>query len=87
MGKSSQEKIEFARDLLKIGVPYREIQANLKIKYGSGMSNTTLQGLVEEAEETRRCEEKLRKCEEELRMYKQLYFELLDAMKKKLDIA
>ncbi len=86
MGKSSEEKIVFARNLLKIGVPYREVQTNLKIKFGSGMSNTTLQKMMEVEEETRHCEQKLQKCEEDLRLYKQLYFDLLDAMKKKMKI-
>ncbi|MHA1522190.1 MAG: hypothetical protein ACTSRK_18595 [Promethearchaeota archaeon] len=86
MGKSSEEKIVFAKSLLKIGVPYREVQTNLKIKFGSGMSNTTLQKMMEEEEETRHCEQKLQKCEENLQLYKQLYFDLLDAMKKKMKI-
>ncbi|UYP45934.1 hypothetical protein NEF87_002219 [Candidatus Lokiarchaeum ossiferum] len=65
-----------------MGVSYRDIQVNLKIKYGSGMSNTTLQNLhVEVKQETER-EDRIQQLENELRLYKQMYFELLESVKK-----
>ena len=65
-----------------MGVSYRDIQVNLKIKYGSGMSNTTLQNLhVDVKQETER-EDRIQQLENELVLYKQMYFELLESVKK-----
>ncbi|UYP46705.1 hypothetical protein NEF87_002990 [Candidatus Lokiarchaeum ossiferum] len=84
MGKSSDEKVNLARQLLQLGVPYREIQATLKSKFGSGMSNTTLKKMQEKMEEAKSLREQLDRCQEERNLYKKLYFELLEAVKKKL---
>ena len=84
IGKSSEEKITFAKKLLRMGVSYRDIQTNLKIKYGSGMSNTTLQSLYEDVQYEIGREDRIKQLESELVLYKQMYFELLETMKKTL---
>ncbi len=85
MGKSSQEKIEYAKNLLKIGVPYRQVQLNLRFKFGSGMSNTTLQNLFEESRLEVERVDRIYQLESELAQYKRMYFELLDTMQKLMD--
>ena len=60
MGKSSQEKIEYATQLLRADIPYREIQEYLKLRFGSGMSNTTLQNLQVERDEIDLLKEELK---------------------------
>ena len=82
MAKSSEKKINFAKEMLRIGVPYRQIQLNLRIKYGSGMSNTTLQNLFDEISIEREREDRISQLERELAQYKRMYFELLETMKK-----
>ena len=59
MGKSNQEKIEYAQQLLSADIPYREIQEYLKLRFGSGMSNTTLQKLQDEHDEKDRVRDML----------------------------
>ncbi|UYP43762.1 hypothetical protein NEF87_000047 [Candidatus Lokiarchaeum ossiferum] len=86
IGKSSEEKIGFARKLLKMGVSYRDIQANLKIKFGSGMSNTTLQNLLPEVQNEMQRDDRIQQLETELNLYKQMYFELLETIKKKMQL-
>ena len=84
MGKSSDEKLEFARTMLRQGLGYREIQQLLKDKYGAGVSNSTLQSLQEEIDDLEILKRELERTERELALYKNLYFELLDSLKKRL---
>jgi hypothetical protein len=84
MGKSSQEKIEYAQQLLRADIPYREIQEYLKLRFGSGMSNTTLQALQVERDEIGRLKEELKRCHHQLDLYKRLYHELLEKLQGKL---
>ncbi len=84
MGKSSQEKIEYAQQLLRADIPYREIQEYLKLRFGSGMSNTTLQKLQDERDEINRLREELKRCKYQLDLYKRLYNELLEKIQGKL---
>lgn len=86
IGKSSKEKIDFTKNLLKMGVSYRDIQLNLKIKYGNGMSNTTLQNLHVEVRHEIEREDRIIQLESELALYKQMYFELLETVKKKMPL-
>ena len=58
MPKSSKEKQELARLLLNEGISYDQIQEELKNKYGSGMSNTTLKRLTVEPERIKELEDK-----------------------------
>ena len=84
IGKSSEEKIGLTKNLLKMGVSYRDIQLNLKIKYGNGMSNTTLQNLQTEVQNELAREDRIKQLETELALYKQMYFELLETVKKNM---
>ena len=84
MGKSSQEKIEYAQQLLSADIPYREIQEYLKLRFGSGMSNTTLQKLQDEHDEINRLREELKRCKYQVDLYKRLYNELLEKLQGKL---
>ena len=86
IGKSSQEKYQFTKNLLKIGVPYRQIQFNLKVKFGTGMSNTTLQNLYEEVLIELEREDRIKQLEREVKLFRQLYFELLEKMKEFVEI-
>ena len=79
-----EEKIQFVENLLSIGKTYRDIQELMKQKFGSGMSNTTLQKIHARMSKVRQLEEKVQYLEEELALFKRLYFELLTATKKKL---
>ncbi|WP_457559038.1 hypothetical protein [Candidatus Harpocratesius sp.] len=84
MGKSTIEKLDYAKSLLRAGIPYRDIQIQLRIKFGSGVSNTTLQNLYQEMIDEMDLRSQLSECKRELALYKKLYFELVDAMKEKL---
>ena len=84
MPQNDAEKIRYAKKLLKIGMSYRDIQLNLKLTYGSGMSNTTLKKLVVEEKLIEDWKEKYEKSQEELAVYKNLYFNLLKTLKSKL---
>ncbi|WP_457559607.1 hypothetical protein [Candidatus Harpocratesius sp.] len=70
---------------MKINLTYREVQEELKRKFGSGVSNTTLQKIQEEISEIVELRAENNQLKQELAMYKNLYFELLDVMKKKLE--
>ncbi len=48
MSKRDPEKIAFAEELMEQGVPYRQIQEKMKEKFGSGMSNNTLNKLQQQ---------------------------------------
>jgi hypothetical protein len=83
MVKSSYEKIAHARKLIKIQLPYREIQQELKNRFGSGMSNSTLRKIATEIDEITFLRQKVGKLEGELQFFKNLYFDLLNTLKKK----
>ena len=84
MPKSSKEKQELARLLLNEGISYDQIQEELKNKYGSGMSNTTLKHLTVEPERIKELEDKVKELALELKMYKKMYYELLDVVKERI---
>ena len=84
MPKSSKEKQELARLLLNEGISYDQIQEELKKKYGSGMSNTTLKRLTVEPERIKELEDKVKELALELKMYKKMYYELLDVVKERI---
>ncbi|WP_371806700.1 hypothetical protein [Candidatus Lokiarchaeum ossiferum] len=85
MGRSSYEKIEYARKLIRLELPYREIQKDLRNRFGSGMSNTTLQNLAQENEEIQMLRAKNKELEKENKFYKKIYFELLETLKKQTE--
>jgi hypothetical protein len=82
--KSTVEKVEYARQLVKLGLPYREIQEELRSQFGTGMSNTTLQKLGSQDTEIMELKKMLADTTNELELYKRLYNELIGAMKDKL---
>ncbi len=84
MGKSSKEKIELAEKLLINKTSYRLIQEELKKKFGSGLSNTTLRDLQRDQSRVNILEEKIEFLEEELALFKKLYFQLRKATKNRL---
>ena len=84
MPKSSKEKQELARLLLNEGISYDQIQEELKNKYGSGMSNTTLKRLTVEPERIKELEDKVKELALELKMYKKMYYELLEVVKERI---
>ncbi len=84
MGRMDEEKKIYTKNLLRVGIPYREIQTQLKIKFGSGFSNTTIQKIQVEVDEDENLRAELERVKNELALYKKLYFELLEAMKEKL---
>jgi len=57
---------------------------DLKLRFGSGMSNTTLQKLQDERDEINRLREELKRCKYQLDLYKRLYNELLEKLRGKL---
>lgn len=85
MPKSSKEKQELARLLLNEGISYDQIQEELKNKYGTGMSNTTLKRLTVEPERIRELEDKVKELSLELKMYKKMYYEMLDVVKERIN--
>jgi len=84
MRKTSEEKKEFVRKLLHAGTPYREIQNYLTLRFGSGMSNTTLKKMAEETDEILNLRKELAETKKELQLFKELYFELLKTIKEKM---
>lgn len=80
---SKEEKSFYARKLLRLELPYREIQSELKRKYGSGVSNSTLKEIQDDLQKIDKLREENHKLRKELAMYKSLYFDLMDTMKKK----
>lgn len=80
----NKAKQEYASSLLKEGMKYREIQQKLQDKFGSGMSNTTLQKLQRQLKEIHILKKKVRELEEEVNLWKSLYFELKEATIKRL---
>ena len=85
MGKSSQEKVQYAQQLLVKRVPYRRIQTLLTERFGGGMSNTTLKKLQSELGEIIQLRQQVAFLNKELKFYKRLYVELLSATKRKLN--
>ena len=84
MGRQDEEKKRLAKKLLQHGLPYRAIQSQLKIKFGSGFSNTTLQKIQIDLDNDDDLRAELIRVQNELALYKKLYFELLEAMKEKI---
>ncbi|UYP45481.1 hypothetical protein NEF87_001766 [Candidatus Lokiarchaeum ossiferum] len=84
MPKSSKEKQDHARALLDQGISYSQIQQDLKNRYGTGMSNSTLQRLIGESDRIHELEDHVKELSLELKMYKKMYYELLDAVKEKI---
>jgi len=84
MSQNNEEKLSYAKKLLKIGMSYRDIQLNLKLTFGTGISNTTLKNLVVEEKQNEDWREKYEQSQEELAVYKNLYFNLLKTLKLKL---
>ena len=82
--KTSNEKKEYVHKLLHAGIPYREIQDHLKLRFGSGMSNTTLKNMAQETDEILILRKDLADTKKELELFKELYYELLKAVKEKL---
>ena len=79
-----KDKQEYASSLLKEGLKYQEIQLKLQKKFGSGMSNTTLQKLQRQTKETYALTKRVRELEEEVNLWKSMYFELKEATIKRL---
>ena len=77
-------KQEYASSLLKKGIKYSEIQQKLQEKFGSGMSNTTLQKLQKQIKEMYVLKKRVRELEEEVNLWKSMYFELKEATIKRL---
>ena len=84
MTQNNEEKLSYAKKLLKIGMSYRDIQLNLKLTFGAGMSNTTLKNIVVEEKQNEDWRVKYEQSQEELAVYKNLYFNLLKTLKLKL---
>ena len=82
--KTPEEKKEYVRKLLHAGIPYQEIQEHLKLRFGSGMSNTTLKNMAQETDEILILRKDLTETKKELELFKELYYELLKAVKEKL---
>jgi len=80
--KSNDEKELYARKLLKLNLTYREIQEELRRKFKSGMSNSTLKILQDEVNEMQNLRAEVQHLRKELAMYKNLYFDLIETMKK-----
>ncbi len=55
------------------GIPYRDIQKQLKIKFGSGFSNTSLQKVQMEIDEDEDLRTELERVRNELFLHKKLY--------------
>ncbi len=78
MGRSSQEKIDTAIELLQAGKTFREIQAVLQQKFKSSMSFSTLSKLKKIQSTNTEESEKIRRLEQELELFKKLYFDLVE---------
>ena len=84
MPHADKAKQEYASSLLNEGIKYREIQQKLQDKFGSGMSNTTLQKLQKQIKEMYILKKRVRELEEEVNLWKSMYFELKEATIKRL---
>ena len=82
MGRSSHEKIEYAKKLVGDGLLYEEIQKKLKDRYGSGMSNTTLKRMRENKSKIEDHSKRIGQLESQLTVFKKFYFELKEKMEK-----
>ena len=82
MGRSSREKIEYAKKLIGDGLVYEEIQIKLKDRYGSGMSNTTLKRMRENKSKIEDHSKRIGQLESQLTVFKKFYFELKEKMGK-----
>ncbi len=87
MGRSSQEKINTAIELLKEGKTFREIQKQLKLHYKSTMSFSTLSKLNKIQTVNTEESDKIHRLEQELQLFKKLYFELLEKVNNSKNIS
>ena len=81
MGRSSQEKIDAAIELLKKGKTFRDVQKKLKEQFHSTMSFSTLSKLKNIQTSSSKEYEKIQRLELELDLFKNLYFDLLEKVK------
>ena len=81
----SIEKKDYAEKLLKLNLPYREIQIILKQKFETGMSNSSLQKLRNNQQKKKDLEAENELLRHELTIFKKLYFELINSMKEKIN--
>ena len=97
MPRTLPSKEDFAKRLLQIDVPYRDVQIILRNKYGSGLSNNTMQELKDqvidleslnkELQELRKLKplvEEVDTLRTELETYKRMYFELMETLRETL---
>ncbi len=97
MPRSLPNKLEYAKQLLQIDIPYRDIQSILKEKYGSGLSNKTLQNIKSELIDLDAIYEELKELrkliplidenrilKKDLEMYKTMYMEIFETVKERL---
>ncbi len=79
----SIEKLEFIINLIEENKTYREIQNQLKLHFGSGVSNSTLKNIMQEMDESRKQEREIDRLKKELSIFKRLYFEIIEEIEKK----
>ncbi len=72
------KKIQYAMDLIRKGLTYREIQNKLNLKFGSSISNSTIKKLNRKIEEEYSKDAEIARLKKELEVFKKLYFELLE---------
>ena len=82
IGRSSREKIEYAKKLVGDGLVYEEIQKKLKDRYGSGMSNSTLKRMRENKSKIEDHSKRIGQLESQLTVFKKFYLELKEKMEK-----
>ena len=78
MKVQDQNKIEFAKILLRQDLSYREIQYRLRNLFGSGISNSTIKSLQDEIINAIDYKRLYLECKNELQLYKNLYNQLLE---------
>ncbi|MBD3351009.1 MAG: hypothetical protein GF364_05935 [Candidatus Lokiarchaeota archaeon] len=72
------KKIQYAMELIKKGLTYREIQDELHAKFNSSISNSTIKKLHRKIEEEYSKDAEIARLKKELKVFKDLYFELLE---------
>lgn len=76
--KADREKVEFVIQLIRNDKTYREIQAELKKKFGSSMSNSTIKKIQHELKTQQDKHRDNIRLKKELEIFKQLYFEAME---------
>ena len=84
MPKLRKQRKDFVKQLMQNDYNYDQIQEKLKEKFGTGMSNTTLQRIKSEMQEITFLKKEIQHLQEEVQLWKNLYFELKDATIKKI---